>query len=163
MPRMMMIGACCLTATAANALETQDVVGTWHLVSAKRVILDTNESMDAYGGSQPNGWLNFGSDGRVMVMISHHGRQKPAIPEKISDEERIKLHKSFFGYAGTYKIDGKTISNNIDTSWNEAWTGTTQIRDVEFKDGKLVYTTRPAPFSGDGKQSVVTLVWERYR
>jgi hypothetical protein len=43
------------------------------------------------------------------------------------------------------------------------WTGTTVIRDLTRDGDKLIYTTRPAPFSGDGKMSVVTVVWERVK
>ena len=37
-----------------------------------------------------------------------------------------------------------------------------QRRNKRHAD-KLIYTTRPAPFSGDGKMSVVTVVWEKVK
>jgi hypothetical protein len=64
-------------------------------------------------------------------------------------------------YGGTYKFDGNKVEHHIDISWNEVWTGTTVIRDLKKEGDKLVYTGRAAPFSGDGKMSLVTLVWEK--
>ena len=66
-------------------------------------------------------------------------------------------------YGGTYKFDGNKVQHQIDISWNEVWTGTTVIRDIKIDGEKLVHTTRPAPFSGDGKMSVVTLVWQKVK
>jgi hypothetical protein len=55
------------------------------------------------------------------------------------------------------------MEHHIDISWNEIWTGTTQIRDVKKEGDRLIYTTRPAPFVSDGKMSVVTTVWEKVK
>ncbi len=154
------IFGCCLLVSPAQALDTKDILGTWRLATAQRTIVDTGEVVDSYGGPRPNGWINYDASGRVMVVVAYQGREKPAGAAP-TDAERARLHRSFFAYAGTYTFDGKSITHAIDTSWNETWTGTSQVRDVAYADGKLVYTTRPAPFSGDGKVSVVTLVWER--
>jgi hypothetical protein len=124
--------------------------------------VDTNEVLDAYGGPKPNGWINYGKDGRMMVICAFEGREKPVANEKMTDEDRVRLHKTFFAYAGTYKFDGKKVTHAIDTSWNEVWSGTSQVRDVEYKDDKLTLTTPPFKFNVDGKTSVITLVWERY-
>jgi hypothetical protein len=37
------------------------------------------------------------------------------------------------------------------------------IRDIKKEGDRLVYTTKPAPFSGDGKMSVTTLAWEKVK
>ena len=44
-------------------------------------------------------------------------------------------------YGGTYKFDGSTIEHHIDISWNEVWTGTTQVKSVKRDADRLVYTT----------------------
>ncbi|MBX9931513.1 MAG: lipocalin-like domain-containing protein [Methylobacterium sp.] len=154
--------AFCLFATSASALDTQDIVGTWRLGAATRLLVDTNEIVDAYGGPRPNGWLTYDKDGRMTVICAFQGRTKPVANDKMTDEDRVHLHKTFFAYAGTYKLDGKQISHNIDTSWNEVWSGTSQVREVEYKDGKLVIKTPPFRFNVDGKMSVITLVWEKH-
>ncbi|WP_082501406.1 lipocalin-like domain-containing protein [Methylobacterium sp. Leaf88] len=154
--------ACFVSASGAFALDTQDIHGTWRLSSATRKIVDTNEVIDAYGGPRPTGWINYGKDGRMMVICAFEGREKPAANDKMTDEDRVRLHKTFFAYAGTFKFDGKKVTHAIDTSWNEVWTGTSQVREVEYSDNKLILVTPPFKFNVDGKMSVITLVWERY-
>ena len=152
-----------LGASAGWALEMEEVVGTWRLAAATRKIVDTDETIDAYGGPRPTGWINYGRDGRMMVMCAYEGRDRPAANDKMSDADRVKLHKTFFAYAGTYRLEGDRIIHDIDTSWNEAWTGTSQVRQVARQNGRLVLTTVPFKFNLDGRMSIITLTWERYQ
>lgn len=156
------VAACCLSATAAFALEAQDIHGTWRLTAATRKLVETNAVVDAYGGPRPNGWLTYGPDGRMMVICAYEGRERPVANDKMTDEDRVRLHKTFFAYAGTYKVDGSQVTHAIDTSWNEAWSGTSQLRTVDYRDGTLTLTTPPFKFNVDGKMSIITLVWEKY-
>ena len=41
--------------------------------------------------------------------------------------------------------------------------GSTEIREVKIDGDRLIYKTKPQPFSGDGKLSVITLVWEKLK
>ena len=152
----------CLNVTAAQALGSEEILGTWKFVSSTRKVLETNEEFNTYG-PHPTGWINYGRDGRVMALIVNDDRPKPESIEKMTDADRIKLFKTVLAYSGTYSFDGKSVAHKIDTSWNEVWTGTTQIREVERQGDRLIYRTRPAPFSGDGRMSVVTLIWEKAR
>ncbi|MFE1599888.1 lipocalin-like domain-containing protein [Methylobacterium sp. ID0610] len=160
---MLRIAALLLAGVIANpalALDKEDIIGTWRLVSSTRKIIDTGEEINTYG-ERPTGWINYDRSGRMMALIVNEGRPRPESIEKMTDAERIRLFKSVLAYSGTYSFDGKSVDHKIDTSWNEVWTGTTQIRDVERQGDRLIYKTRPAPFSGDGRMSVVTLIWQK--
>lgn len=126
------------------------------------MLVDTGETIDAYGGPKPTGWIHYGRDHRMMVVCAFEGRDRPIANDRMSDTDRINLHKTFFAYAGTYRIEGDRIIHDIDVSWNEAWTGTSQVRQVERRNGQLVLTTAPFRFNVDGKMSVITLLWQRY-
>ncbi|WP_336491976.1 lipocalin-like domain-containing protein [Methylobacterium nigriterrae] len=152
-----------LSVSPAYSLETKDIIGTWHLVSAENRILETNEVVDAYGGPRPNGWINYDKDGRMMVVCAYDRRETPTSKGSFTDQERIGLQKTFFAYAGTYTFDGSKVNHNIDVSSNQTWTGLKQARNVEYKDGNLIYTTQPQMNTVIGKMVVVTLVWERYK
>jgi hypothetical protein len=149
-------------ATATRAIDADGVVGTWRLASATRKIVESGEVIDAYGGPNPTGWLTYGKDGRMMVICAFENRRRPEANDKMSDQDRIELHKTFFAYAGTYKIDSGKIVHNIDTSWNEVWSGTSQSRQIEQTDDGLVLTTPPFKFNVDGKLSIITLVWKKH-
>jgi hypothetical protein len=140
--------------------EDEQLYGTWRLVSYKRTVLATGETTDMLGKS-PQGFINYGRDGRVLVLVVREDRPKPADYAKIPDQERAELHRTMFSYGGTYTYDGKTVTHHIDISWNETWTGTKQVRDVKFAGSKLILTTSPVPNPMDGKVGVAVLTWER--
>ena len=149
-------------AVIAVSEAEEDLAGTYRLVSSTRKVLDTGEVLDNYG-KHPTGYIMYGKEGRMLVLIVRDDRPNPASIEKTTPEQQAALFRSMLAYGGTYKFDGKSIEHHIDISWNEWWTGTTQIRDIRKEGDKLIYTTRPAPFSGDGKMSVVTLIWEKVK
>jgi len=137
-------------------------VGTYKLISSTRKILDTGEVTDT-DGKDPKGFIMYGKDGRMMGLIVYSERPKLESVDKITDQQRADLFRTMAAYGGTYKFDGNTVEHHIDISWNEMWTGTTVVRDIKKEGEKLIYTARPAPFRGDGKMSVVTLVWEKVK
>ena len=123
--------------------------------------METGEVIDSYG-PQPRGWITYGPDDRMMVVVAHDNRQKPSY-ESLSNEQKARLFGSFFSYAGRYELQEGGIIHHIDTSWNESWTGTTMKRFIRLHDGQAIYTTEPFAFSADGRDSVVTLVWEKHQ
>ncbi len=142
--------------------ENQLLDGTYKLLSATRRIVETGQVIESYG-KHPTGYINYGKDGRFLVLIVSDKSMRPS-PNSVAsmtDAQRADLLRTMTSYGGTYTFDGHTMEHHIDISWNDVWTGTTVVRDVEKDGDKLVYTTRPAPFSGDGKISIVTLVWQR--
>jgi hypothetical protein len=146
---------------AVSAAE-EDIVGTYRLVSDTRKVLDTGEVFYTYG-KHPAGYIMYGKEGRMLVLVLKDDRPRPESIEKATPEQQATLFRSMLAYGGTYKFNGTRIEHHIDISWNELWTGTTMIRNVRKEGDKLIYTTDPAPFSGDGKMSVVTLIWEKVK
>jgi len=134
--------------------------GTWRLVSFTRKVLETGETTDIFGKS-PRGFINYGRDGRMLVLIVSDKRPKPADLAKVTDQERVELFKTTIAYGGTYTYDGKTIKHHVDISWNETWTGTDQVREVKFEGNRLILSTVPAPSVIDGKLVTAVLTWER--
>ncbi len=148
--------------TDQSPASAVSLVGTYKLVGSTRRVLDTGEVSDRYG-KQPSGYINYGSDGRMLVLIvsDNDDRPAPEIGVALTEEQAAKLFQTMTAYGGTYEFDGHTVKHHIDISWNQAWTGTTQIRDVQKDGDRLIYTTRPAPSPVDGKMNVVTLVWQK--
>jgi Lipocalin-like domain len=161
MRAMAVIGAMCLFSLPVLA-EDQRLEGTYKLISSTRKILETGQVVDTYG-KLPNGYIHYGRDGRMLVVITSDKNERPAPKDfaAITDEHRIKLFKTMIAYGGTYKFDGRVVEHYIDISWNEAWTGTTQVRDVRWEGDKLILTTRPAPSPADGKMSIGTITWQK--
>ena len=135
-----------------------DISGTYRLVIEQRKIVDTGELVPV---PNPLGYITYGKDGRVLVLIVRNPRPRPEALDKITDQQRVDLHRTMTAYGGTYRFDGKTVEHNIDISWNEVWTGTKQVRSVTRTGNRITLTTPPFPFHTDGRVSVNMLVWEK--
>src|SRR5690348_12224811 len=140
----------------------EELVGTWKLVSMQRKIVETGQTLDAFGPN-PHGFLMYGEAGRMIVLIAMSSRPKPESIERITDQQRADLFRSMVAYTGTYKFDGKQVEHHVDVAWNEVWNGTLLKLNAVRDGDHLTYTTAPIPFAGDGKISVTTLIWERLK
>ena len=148
---------------SVGPIAAQEVLeGTWKLVSSTRTNTTTGATTDSFGPN-PLGYVMYGKDGRMMVLITRSDRPKPDSTDKMTDEQRSRLFSSMLAYSGTYKFDGETIEHHIDGSWNQVWTGTTQIRNVKKDGDRLIYTTQPGPSPIDGSMGFATLVWEKVK
>jgi hypothetical protein len=94
----------------------------------------------------------------MMALVVHETRSPPK-----TDEDRINLHKNMYAYSGRYTIEGDKITHHVDISWNEAWTGSDQVRYFKLEGDILTIKTAPSTNAITGKESVSTLVWERER
>src|SRR5499425_647128 len=81
MVRLAVVIALLLFASPAWATD-DDIVGTYRLISANRVILATGETEDSYG-KNPIGFMTYGRDGRMMGMIVFSNRPKAESLDKM--------------------------------------------------------------------------------
>jgi hypothetical protein len=132
-------------------------LGTWKLESFTTEDLATGQKTDLFG-AHPSGYLSYGPDGRMYAILIKDGRVAPAdlVP---TDTERVDLFNGFCSYAGTYSIEGDRVSHHIDASWNESWTGTTQVRQFRIDGNYLYIKTLPSRNPVTGKESISVLVW----
>ena len=143
------------------ALADEELPGTYKLISGTRTLVETGEIMDSYG-KQPKGYIMYGRDGRMLTLITHEGRPKPS-RTGMTDQDRADQYRTLNGYGGTYTFHGDSVEHHIDIAANETRVGSTEIREVKRDGNRLIYTTKPQPFSADGKMSVITLVWEKLK
>src|SRR5271157_2483651 len=76
---------------------SDELVGTWKLVSASTTT-STGERSETPYGPTPTGLLTYTPDGRVTAMISHRGRKPLSTLAK--PEEQAEAFKTFLAYAG---------------------------------------------------------------
>ena len=144
----------------ANSVQPA-MLGTWRLVSYVREEVPLGAKSDVMG-AHPSGYINYARDGRMMVMIVGGERKKPA-GAVATPEEAQALLTSMLAYAGTYTIDtqAKTVVHHIDISWDQARTGTDQVRSYKLEGKRITLTTEPSADPATGKKTVRTLVWEK--
>jgi hypothetical protein len=142
----------------AQQSDASVLLGTWTLQSFSTTDLATGQKTHFFG-AHPTGYLNYCADGRMYAILVEEERKTPAdlVP---TDAERIDLFKGLCSYAGTYSIEGDEVSHRIDISWNESWTGTTQVRRFRIDGNQLYLSTLPArnPITGNG-ECVSELAW----
>ncbi len=155
-----LVGILVLTASlTADAQVSEELYGTWRLVSWTRQVVGTGESTDAFGKA-PHGFIHFGRDGRMVNIIVKENRLKPADPAKMTDQERAELFKTMLAVGGTFKVDGSRVVINVDISWNESWTGTAQVRNFRIEGRRLIISVDPQ-IGFDGRQISAVLTWEK--
>jgi hypothetical protein len=143
---------------AARAEEEQPpLVGSWKIVSMKLVV-DGEALRDLYG-PRPKGYLVATPEGRFISMLTASTRKSDS-----TEDERVVLFRSMYAYAGSYHVDGSKLVVDIDTSWNEAWNGTEQVRAFRIEGDQLLIDM-PAPAAAaaqyPGKMALFRAVWER--
>jgi len=149
-----------LSATVALAGENP-LLGTWKLKSLVREVIATGEKNEILG-EHPDGYISYSPDGRMYTIGTADNRIKPtaAVP---TDEEQAKLYQTMFAYAGTYTVDAEKVIHHLDISWNQAWTGTDQIRFYKLDGNTLTLTTAPFKTPPDGREGKIVLVWEKMK
>jgi hypothetical protein len=73
----------------------------------------------------------------------------------------MELFGSFFAYAGTYTIDEGKVSHHIDASSNQAWTGTTQVRQFKIDGNVLYMRSMPTKDGSTQRLSTYVAIWTK--
>jgi lipocalin-like protein len=141
--------------------DTTALWGTWKMTSWKREIVATGEQIDALGPN-PSGHINYGADGRFHALIVSENRPTPAsLPP--TEAEKVNLFDSMLAYAGTYSVDDEKAVHHVDVSWNQAWTGTDQIRFYKLDGDRLTIRSAPAKDPHTGKEVIHRIEFARVR
>lgn len=135
------------------------LIGTWRMLSWKRVLVPSGDESDALGPS-PFGYISYAPDGRLMVFVLKSDRPRPQ-SNPPSAEEKIALFDSLFAYVGSYEVQADRVIHTLDGSWNELWTGSKQTRLLSFDGERLIYTTQETVDPMDGKLCTYRVEFER--
>ena len=143
-------------ALPALADDAQQLVGVWKLQTYYAEFQDTGETKAAFGAN-PNGYIIFTPDGRMMALLTAEGRKAPQ-----TDADRVQAFRSMSAYPGTYRLEEDRWITTVDVSWNEAWTGTAQMRFYRLDGDTLTVTTAwRSNVIYDGRITRSTLTWIR--
>ena len=138
-------------------VDRNPLLGTWKLKSHVATT-GTAERSTLYG-ENPTGYLSYSADGRMQVIGAASGRIVSADLTQ-TDSERLALYDTMFAYAGRYSVEGSKVIHHVDISWNEAWTGTDQIRLFEV-DGNILRLTTHFTDPASGTETHYVVVWEK--
>jgi hypothetical protein len=135
------------------------IVGVWKLNSLTTREVTTGEAARPFG-EHPSGYFFFTRGGKVAFFAVAENRKAPASAP--TDAERAELYKSIVaGFTGSYTAEQGKILMQVDASWNQAWTGTQQPRNVQIANNQMTVTTPPFKNLMAGKEFVVTAIFDR--
>jgi hypothetical protein len=144
--------------TPVRPLSRDLILGSWRMTSWVTRDVATGERQDALG-QNPRGAVVY-TPQRVTFLITKNNRARPErLPP--SDEEKIALFDTMFAYSGAYTVESDRVVHHVDLSWNEAWSGTDQVRFCRVDEQTLTYTSPPAESPFDGREVVHEVRYER--
>ena len=139
-------------------MASPDIYGVWKLKAYSRRFLDTGEIRN---DMLPHAYIIYTPGGHMTSVTVEENRPPPA-GTVLTDEERIRLFKTIVSaYAGTYTVEGDTVTHDVEVSWNEAWTGTRQVRRFRIDGDTMTLETTPRTAGTDSREFINTLTWER--
>ena len=142
-----------------NGSDPRLLLGTWKQLSGT-MIEEGSAEQKSNLSTAPNGYVSFGADGRLILLSTDSARKAPA-GEVPTAAEAEALYRSMIGYAGSYKVEGKMVTYDLDVSWNQSWTGTKQVRYWEVNGDRLTITTPEIVNPLTGKRSVFRLTFQK--
>ena len=143
--------------SVTGVADRNPLLGTWRLKSY--VVTAATGARSTPYGENPTGYVSYSADGRMQVIGAASGRMVPAGPNP-PENKRVALYDTMFAYAGTYSVEADKVIHHVDISWNEAWTGTDQIRLFEVNGNFLTLTTRFTDPASD-TETLYAVVWEK--
>ena len=149
--------ACFLPATAYS--QENPFVGTWELVSVRAISGDGSVDTAPYGDA-PHGYITYTADGYITVLFSFGDR--PNINgtwRSAPESDRAKAFATVLGYAGTYSVEGQTMTHHITVSTDPNRVGTSVSRLFEIGNGIVTLTTPAIALEETAKR--YSLEWTR--
>ena len=130
------------------------LTGTYKL-AAFEASIDGSDWRSLFGPS-PRGYAVI-TPSRFIAVLTGQDRKAGR-----TTEERAALFDSLCAYTGRYRLEGDKFITSVDTSWNEAWNGTDQLRTWALAGSRLILLTEPAPNPFNPSQTAVfRVVWEK--
>jgi hypothetical protein len=156
-----MAAALLISAKGALAQDlASSIVGVWKLTAFSTKEVATEKVAKPFG-DHPSGYFFFTRNGNVAFFAVGQDRKPPASTAP-TDAERAELYKTMIAaFTGTYKVDGARVIMQVDASWNQAWTGTQQPRNIQIAGRQLTVTTPPLKNLISGPEIVVTAIFDR--
>lgn len=139
------------------------LIGSWTLVDLIEVPVDGGKITHPMG-PEPKGLLIYNADGFMSAQIMNPDRKNfvkehytGATPEEYTQEA-----STYLAYSGPFEVDEmkQTLSHTMYVSLFPNWTGQTQNRIVQFKDGLLLLESGKS-FISNGLRVIHKLSWKR--
>jgi hypothetical protein len=138
----------------------KDIEGSWRLRSWE-IRSSAGRGVTAPFGDCPEGLLVYTPDGWMSATVCRGDRAPlPAgsSPRKVDERLVAEAYRSYFHYAGPYRVEADTVVHTVRYSLNPNFVGTEQFRKMRI-DGPLL-TLTGIDRAGNAERHH-ELVWQR--
>ena len=126
------------------------LVGVWKLLACDTEYQDSGAREPYFGAAAPAGYLALTPEGCLIALLVGWDRAPGQ-----TDERQAALFRTMVAYAGRYRLEGDKLTTTVDVSWNEAWTGTEQVRFYSLDGDRLHIVTAWLPHPADPQQRMM--------
>jgi len=115
------------------------LVGAWKLLSWQIFGADPGKITEPFG-AEPIGLLQYTPDGWMSAAIGRNDRSPlptGVSPRKMQPELLADAYRTFFHYAGRWRIQGDAVIHSVELSLNPNLVGTDQVRQMTFGEARL--------------------------
>lgn len=144
-----------------NAITPETLLGRWNIVAWEQLYEDGRRQLPL--GEHLEGFIRYVADGDIICMIAC-AEQKPFESGgqwNANAEERAGAYSSMLAYAGTWSIDGGTVTHAVNISLYPGWKGGEQKRHVRL-EGDILFIEAHLE-QGTPEARTARLTWKRAR
>ncbi len=129
-------------------MDERKFLGTWRIVSWENE--DESGNIGYPVGNDPEGFLHYADDGRMLVQIAASGRARMSTGELFGGgvEERAAAFATYVSYGGPWRVRDGRMVHTLEIASVSNWTGSEQIRDFEFLDDGSLRLSAEMQFAG---------------
>jgi hypothetical protein len=135
------------------------LVGSWRLLSFE--LRDEQGVVSRPWGDEVTGINTYTADGFLSEQFG--SAHRPALTKddwvSATPDEIDLAARRYFAYAGSYELDGQTVTYHLEESLMPNWIGKTERRFWSVMGDTLTITTPPLLVGG--KEQISILVWKQ--
>lgn len=134
------------------AVSEKELLGAWAL---DEMYAEAEDGSKTYPmGRDASGMIMYTADGHMSAITHQSDRFLPA--DRPGDEDLAEAFTSYFNYAGTWSLEGGTITHTIAHALDPNMVGQSLTREIDHQGNRMVFSG----LSPDGKTRNV-IVWKR--
>jgi hypothetical protein len=120
------------------------IIGTWSLVDY--LLVRADGVVRKPWGDDVAGLLIYTAEGFMSANLMPAVRKKAAHPDLLAAlSAKSQRSSRYIGYAGTFSVEGDTITHHVEVSLFPSWIGLPQVRYYEISAESLILRTPPIP------------------
>ncbi|MDE0779629.1 MAG: lipocalin-like domain-containing protein [Alphaproteobacteria bacterium] len=118
------------------SIQDNDLIGAWEL--DEMYAEDKDGSRTHPMGRDAGGMIMYTPDHHMSAIVHAAGRFLPA--DRPTDENRAEAFANYFNYAGSWSLNGDSVTHLLTHALDPNMVGTALTRKISQKAGGMIFT-----------------------